>query len=94
MRGTRALMEVKISYGFVSGLHIRYIGNIDHSQIHAHSAGYRRAFTSHQNLAAIRKQARIAIAIAYGQRPDETFALGYKSLAVADAGSARYFLEL
>ena len=70
MRGTRALMEVRISYeivlaqaaiwsaddfrvaltaeenNLISLLNISYIGNIYHSQIHAHSAGHWRALTA------------------------------------------------
>ncbi len=68
----------------ISLLNISYIGNIDHSQIHAHSASHFGAFTADENFTAIGKKPPITIGIADRQGGDEAFTLCDERLTVAD----------
>src|SRR4030095_15199707 len=70
----------------ISLLNISYIGNINHSQIHADSSDDGSALTAHENLPAIGKQALITVGIADRQRPDHALARSDEGLAIADAG--------
>src|SRR5262245_39889402 len=58
----------------ISRLYFFYTGNIDHSQIHAHSSRHRRSLAPHQNFAAIGKEPGIAVCVTYRQRSNETLA--------------------
>src|SRR4030095_10717820 len=75
----------------ISLLNSSYIGNINHSQIHAHSSDDWSALTAHENLTAIGKQALITVGVADRQGRDDAFTLGDEGLAIADAGLRRYF---
>src|SRR4029453_8449626 len=69
----------------ISRLYFFYIGNIDHSQIHAYSSRYLRSLPANQDFAAIGKQPRVTVRIPQRQRGDEALALGDKGLAITNA---------
>ena len=68
----------------ISLLNISYIGNIYHSQIHAHSSSDFGALTTDQNFTTVGKQAQITIGIPDRQGRDEAFTLCNERLTVAD----------
>src|SRR5262249_59276929 len=64
----------------ISRLYFFYIGNIDHSQIHGYSSGYRCSLAANQDFAAIGKQPRGAVGITQRSGRHEAFTLCDKCL--------------